>query len=122
VIAGLLVMMIVVSSIQWMGLSWFPPEVFDSGSSETRLAVHPVLPAGALLMELLSLAVGSFLGAGTAATVSKQHKLACAILIGVVMLGLVGIKLLVFPHSLWVAIAAVLIPIPSALGGWRVFR
>src|SRR5688572_26460616 len=109
VIAGLLVMMVVVSSIQWMGESWYPSEAARDGDP---LAMKRVLSTGAQVMELLSLALGSFLGAGTATTLSVRHKRGVAIAIGVVMLGLVGVKLLLFPHATWVAVLALLIPLP----------
>ena len=122
-IAGLLVMLIVISSIQWIGHSIYPPPAgLDPQDSAKAAAAVALLPIGALAMVLLSYAAGSFLGAGTGATVSARHKRGVAILLGLVMTALVAMNFVIIPHPLWMMIVGLLIPIPFALLGWRVFR
>lgn len=122
-IAGLLVMLIVISSIQWIGHSIYPPPTgLDPQDSAKAAAAVALLPIGALAMVLLSYAAGSFLGAGTGATVSVRHKRGVAILLGLVMTALVAMNFVIIPHPLWMMIVGLLIPIPFALLGWRVFR
>lgn len=122
-IAGLLVMMIVGVSLQWLGVSLYPPPPDVDPKVNTAIAAQIArLPVGALVIELLALAAASFFGAGTAATISVRHKRLVAAFIGVVLLGLVALKFLILPYPTWVVVGALLIPLPFALLGWRVFR
>ena len=123
VIAGLVVMLIVVASIQWLGHSVYPPpEGLDFRDKDAVAAAMASAPVGALGFVLLSYAVATFLAAGTAATISLRHKCAVAIVIGAVMLVLAAISLLALPHPTWMIVAGLLLPLPVALLGWRVFR
>ena len=123
VIAGLVVMLIVVASIQWLGHSVYPPpEGLDFRDKDAVAAAMASAPLGALGFVLLSYAVATFLAAGTAATISLRHKRAVAIVIGAVMLVLAAISLLALPHPTWMIVAGLLLPLPVALLGWRVFR
>ena len=123
VIAGLVVMLIVVASIQWLGHSVYPPpEGLDFRDKDAVAAAMASAPVGALGFVLLSYAVATFLAAGTAATISLRHKCAVAIVIGAVMLVLAAISLFALPHPAWMTIAGLLIPLPMALLGWFVFR
>ena len=123
VIAGLVVMLIVVASIQWLGHSVYPPpEGLDFRDKDAVAAAMASAPVGALGFVLLSYAVATFLAAGTAATISLRHKRAVAIVIGAVMLVLAAISLLALPHPTWMIVAGLLLPLPVALLGWRVFR
>ena len=123
VIAGLLVMLIVVAAIQWLGHSVYPPpEGLDFRDKDAVAAAMANAPAGAFAFVLASYAIGTFLAAGTATTISLRHKRGVAIVIGVVMLGLAAINLFALPHPTWMVVAALLVPVPAALLGWRVFR
>ena len=123
VIAGLVVMLIVVASIQWLGHSVYPPpEGLDFRDKDAMAAATASAPVGALGFVLLSYAVATFLAAGTAATISLRHKCAVAIVIGAVMLVLAAISLFALPHPAWMTIAGLLIPLPLALLGWFGFR
>ena len=123
VIAGLVVMLIVVASIQWLGHSVYPPpdglDIRDKAAVADAMASAPV---GALFFVRASSAVATFPAAGTAATVSLRHKRAVAVVIGLVMLVLAAISLFALPHPAWMTIAGLLIPLPMALLGWFVFR
>jgi hypothetical protein len=122
-IAGLLVMMIVGVSVLWLGYSLYPPPPdMDPKVNAAVAAQIARLPAGALVMELIALAAASFFGAGTAATISVRHKRLVAGFIGAVLMGLVALKFLILPYPTWVIVGALLIPLPLALLGWRVFR
>jgi hypothetical protein len=121
-VAGVLVMLIVVSSIAWMGDTFFPSPASEPGGTATVREEIERMPPGALLMELAALAVGSFLGAGTAATVSVLHKRGVSLLLALLMIGLVAIKFAVQPYPLAMIVAGLLAPLPFALLGWRVFR
>ena len=123
IIAGLLVMLIVVAAIQWIGHSVYPPpEGLDFRDKYAVAAALSTAPVGALGFVLLSYAVATFLAAGTAATLSLRHKRGVALVIGGVMLVLAAINLFLLPHPMWMTVAGLLIPVPVALLGWRVFR
>lgn len=122
-IAGLLVMLIVVSSIQWIGHTLYPsPPVLDAHGTVRTQSVIAQAPFGFLAIVLLSYATCSFLAAGTASTLSLRHKRGVAIFLGVVMTGIVAVHVAVVPHPLWVIVVGLLLPIPFALLGWRTFR
>ena len=123
VIAGLLVMLLGVAALQWLGHSGYPPpEGLDFRDKDAVAAAMANAPAGAFAFVLASYAIGTFLAAGTATTISLRHKRGVAIVIGVVMLGLAAINLFALPHPTWMVVAALLVPVPAALLGWRVFR
>lgn len=124
IIAGLVVMLIVVASVQWMSHSLYPPPVdLDIGDKQAVAKAMAAAPVGALAMVLLSYALGTFLAAGTAATLSVRHKRGTALILGAVMVVLAGANFVIIPyHPLWMVVSGLLIPIPMALLGWRVFR
>jgi len=123
IIAGLIVMLVVVSSVQWLSHSMYPPpEGLDIMDKDAVAKAMAAAPAGALAMVLLSYALATFLAAGTASTISVRHKFAVAIILGLVMIGLAGANFFIIPHPLWMVVLGLLIPLPMALLGWRVFR
>lgn len=126
VLAGLAVMVVMVALVEVIGHAVFPfplPEGLDPKDPATIAAVLPNMPTGALLFPLLAYAAGSFLGAGTATAISRGHKRGAAIVVGSAMLVLVAANFAMLPvHPTWMVITGVLVPLPFALLGWRVFR
>lgn len=126
VIAGLVVMVAMVVMVEYIGHLAFPfplPPGLDPNDPATMAAVLPNMPVGALLFPLLAYAAGSFLGAGTATSISQAHKRGVAIVVGSVMLVLVAANFASLPvHPLWMVVTGLLVPLPFALLGWRVFR
>ena len=122
-IAGMVVMMITVALVQWIGHSIYPPPPgMDPSDRTAMIALISTMPLGALAMVLLAYAGGSFLGAGTATAISRRHKRVVALAIGVVMLALVAINFAIIPHPIWMIVLGLLVPVPFALLGYRVFR
>ena len=123
IIAGLVVMLVVVSSVQWLSHSIYPPpdglDIMDKDAVSKAMAAAPV---GALAMVLLSYALATFLAAGTATSISVRHKRGVAIILALVMIVLAGANFFIIPHPLWMVVLGLLIPLPMALLAWRVFR
>jgi hypothetical protein len=116
-------MILTVALVQWIGHSLYPPPAgIDPSDHDAMVGLISTMPARALAMVLLAYAVGSFLGAGTATAISVRHKRGVAIAVGVVMLGLIGLNFAYIPHPGWMVVVGLLIPLPAALLGWRVFR
>ena len=123
VLAGLVVMMVTVALVQWLGHSIYPPPPgIDPANHEAMVALIANMPTGALLMVLTAYAGASFLGAGTATTLAATRKLAFALAIGAVMLVLVAANFAIIPHPAWMVVLGLLLPLPFAWLGWRVFR
>jgi hypothetical protein len=120
---GLIVMVLMVLGLEFIGHRLWPiPAGLDLSHPAAMEALINMMPPAAFAWVLFAYAAASFLGAGTAATISKDHKRGVAIVVGVVMLALVAATLFSAPHPLWMVIVGVLIPLPCALLGWRVFR
>ena len=123
VLAGVLVMAITVAAVQLIGHSVFPPPPgIDASDHEAMVALISTMPAMALAFVLLAYAAGGFLGAYTAATISRAHRRGAALAVGVVLLALIAMNFMAIPHPLWMVVAGVLIPIPAALLAWRLAR
>lgn len=126
VVIGVIAMVLFVAGIQSIGHALWPMPVPPPGIDPTHpdviAAAIEQLPVIALAWVLFAYAVATFFGAGTATAISAKHKRGVAIVVGVVMLALCVANLTLLPHPLWMAIGSLLIPLPFALLGWRVFR
>ena len=123
VFAGFVVMVLMVAGVEYIGHRIWPiPAGLDLSHPAAMEALINMMPPAAFAWVLFAYAAASFFGAGTAATISRDHKRGVAIIIGVVMLALVAATLLSLPHPLWMVIAGLSIPLPFALLGWRLFR
>jgi hypothetical protein len=123
ILAGLIVAGLVVSLGESLG-HWFypPPPDFDLTTEAGRAAVLAQAPFSALLAVIFAYAAGAFTGGLTAGRIAPAAKVAHALGIGF-CLTLGGVyNLLSFPHPLWMAIATLVVFLPSSWIGGRLAR
>ncbi len=80
------------------------------------------VPITGLLMVVFAYAVGAFGGAFVASKLAPNRGLMPALVIGQISLVFVIINLITFPHPIWMMLASVLVPLPSAWYGGKVAR
>lgn len=120
VFVGIVVAVLAVFIVESVGHVVFPPPPgVDVSDPEALRELMERIPAGALAFVLLAWVLGSFLGGFTAAKIAVQHRLACALIVGVVMLGAGGMTMMMIPHPLWMMVLGVLLPVPAAWVGAR---
>lgn len=119
VIAGVILAGIVTYAVQTVGHQVYPPpENLDIKNLEAMKAYVATLPMGALLFVLLAYVLGSFAGGWLAAKIARSSQIHVPLTVGGVQLFFGLINLLMIPHPLWFAIAAVIVFLPAAfLGG-----
>jgi hypothetical protein len=126
VVIGVIVMALFVGGIEFIGHMLWPlpalPAGVDPNHPEVIAANIDRMPFLALAWVLFAYAVGTFFGAGTATSISAKHKRGVAIAVGVVVLCMSAAVFSMFPHPLWMVVGGLLVPLPFALLGWRVFR
>jgi MFS family permease len=118
---GLLVQGVLVFAIESMGALLHPlPAGLDVSNAEQLRAYMESgeAPFTALLMVVFAYAVGAFGGGFVATKLAPRRGLMPALVIGQIALVLVVINLFAYPHPVWMMIASVVVPLPSAwLGG-----
>ncbi|MCG3120890.1 MAG: hypothetical protein ALAOOOJD_03785 [bacterium] len=119
VIAGVILAGIVTYAVQGIGHQVYPPPAnLDIKNLEAMKAYVATLPMGALLFVLLAYVLGSFAGGWLAAKIARTSQIHVPLTVGGVQLFFGIINLLMIPHPLWFAIAAVIVFLPAAfLGG-----
>lgn len=119
IVTGLVVGGLVVYLGETLG-HWIypPPPGFDPGTEGGRAAILAQAPFGALAAVIVAYGGGAFAGGMTAARLAPAAPIAHAVGIGAA-LTLGGISnLLSFPHPPWMAVATLVVFLPSAwLGG-----
>jgi hypothetical protein len=116
-------MLVAVIAFEKAGHALFPaPAGVDFSDPEQVRRVMELLSPGALFAVLAGWVAGAALGAFVAAKLAREHRLAAAMSIGVVMLLLVVANLVMLPHPWWMALGSVLLPLPSAWVGARLAR
>lgn len=116
VISGLFAMMIVITMVQLVNAKFLfpPPPGLDLTNADAIAAYAATMPASALAMVLLGWLLGAFVGAGVAARIALRNRTACALLIGAIDVGLIGLNAMSIPHPPWVIASGLLLPIPLA--------
>lgn len=119
VFGGLALTMIMVFVLQGIGHEMYPPPTdMDPEDREAFAAAVAAMPLMALVMVLVSYALGTFTGAWLAARVGGRPFY--AFLVGGVMT-LAGMQnLIAVPHPLWFTVAGALVFLPSAWFASRV--
>ena len=120
VLAGLVVAWITVSLFEFASMHTFPPppgvDVHDPQQLALLIAQMPV---GALALVLAGWIVGALDG-GLVATLVARRRVPAVVVGVLVMLG-AFLMVAMVPHPMWMSIAGVLLPVPSALfGAWLV--
>lgn len=119
VVAGVILAGIVVYAVEAIGHQVYPPPAgLDMKNMEAMKNYVATLPMGALLFVLLAYVLGSFAGGWLAAKIARSSQIHVPLTVGGVQLFFGLINLLMIPHPLWFAIAAVIVFLPAAfLGG-----
>jgi hypothetical protein len=122
---GLIVHTALVAGVQFVStmIHPLPPGIDASNVLQMRdYLTGGGVPLTAMLMVLLSYAAGNFGGAFVASKLAPNRGLMPALVIGQISLVLVIINLVQLPHPIWMMVASVLVPLPSAWFGGRVAR
>jgi hypothetical protein len=116
VISGLFAMMIVITFVEIANAKFFfpPPPALDLTSETAVAAYASTMPATALGVVLSGWLLGAFAGALVAARIASEHRLACALIIGVVDVVLTALNAMSIPHPTWMLATGLLLPIPLA--------
>ncbi len=114
VIAGLVVAMLVVMVTEGAGHAIFPPpEGLDITKPEDQARLMEVIPLGAKIAVVVAWFLGAMAGAATAMAVGR-HALPGWI-VGLVLVALSLFTTQMFPHPLWMMVAAVALPLAGVL-------
>ena len=116
VISGLFAMMIVITFTQIANVKLFnpPPLSLDLNDKAAVAAYVQTMPWQAVAVVVLGWLLGTYIGATVAARISKDHVMACALVIGIVDVVLTAINALSIPHPTWALAMGLLLPIPLA--------
>ena len=116
VISGLFAMMIVITFTQIANVKLFnpPPLSLDLNDKAAVAAYVQTMPWQAVAVVVLGWLLGTYIGATVAARISKDHVMACALVIGIVDVALTAINALSIPHPTWALAMGLLLPIPLA--------
>ena len=116
VISGLFAMMIVITFTQIANvkLLYPPPAGLDFNDKAAVAAYAQTMPWQAMAVVVIGWLLGTYIGATVAARISKDHVMACALVIGIVDVVLTAIHALSIPHPTWALAMGLLLPIPLA--------
>lgn len=118
--AGIISGAIVVAFMQEIGLSLWPHPhtIQNAGADPTKMreAVAQI-PFGAKLFVVIAWTAGSFTGGLVTGLLNGYPKQVRWV--GVLMLSIILLTLMTFPHPLWMAASSVLLPMPAAYTGGR---
>jgi MFS family permease len=123
VLAGLVVMFVVITAIEYVAHQIFPPPGLDPRNPADLAAVLASQPVAGLAMVVLAWVCGAFAGGWLAARISTVWPRAAAVIIAlVVMSGVVGMIVQLPAHPKWMSMLGLLLPIPAALLAARLAR
>ena len=113
VVAGAIVAGLVVGLVEMMGHLIFPPPAgLDISKPEDQARLMEVIPMGAKIAVVLAWFIGSFAGAAVAMLISK-HAFPGGVVAGLMVAASVATTQM-FPHPVWMMVAAVLLPLLAA--------
>jgi predicted naringenin-chalcone synthase len=114
VVAGLVVAMLVVMIAEGAGHAIFPPpEGLDITKPEDQARLMEVIPLGAKIAVVVAWFLGATAGAATAMTLGKDAMPGW--IVGLVLVALSLVTTQMFPHPLWMMVAAVALPLAGVL-------
>jgi len=120
---GLLAAIAVILIIQSINSTMYPlPLGINPEDTEAIMKAYANLPTEALLIVLLSYALGSFAGGLTAALISKPGKIINAVIVGIILLIMGLVNLASITHPFWFWVAAIIIFIPFTVFGAKIRR
>lgn len=115
VFVGLVVAMATMLGLEYLGMSIFPPPPGIDLANEADLArLVESATTGKKLWVLFGWTVAAFLGGWVAARISRAHRIAAALAVGVLIVAGVLLNAAMLPHPLWMTVAGVALPVPVA--------
>lgn len=113
-VAGLVVMVLVVALAEGAGhMLYPPPEGLDITRPEDQARLMAVIPLEAKITVVVAWFLGALAGSGVAMAIGRTPLLGWAI--GIIMGALSLFTTQIFPHPLWMMIAAVVLPLVAVL-------
>ncbi len=114
-VIGLVVAMAVIFLVEGLAAAISPPPPGLDLKNEADLA--RIVETASLTMKVLVVSgwlLGSFIGAWVAARISRAHRVAAALVVGIgIVLGVI-LNAMMLPHPLWMSVLGVALPIPLA--------
>ena len=122
ILAGLVVAWLAMSACEFASLFLHrPPAGLDLRDPQALAAHIAAAPLPAMLVVVLGWALAAFLGGWVAARIAR-HRLAAALIIGVLVLAGVIANSAMIPHPLWMTVAGIALPLPLAWPAARTAR
>ena len=120
-LAGLIVAAVVVGVCEGAGHAIFPPPAgIDLANAEDLRRLMEVIPLGAKLAVVLAWFLGALVGSATAIYIAKAS---CpGWIVGLVMVGLSIFTTQMFPHPVWMVLAALVLPLVAVLAARKLLR
>lgn len=117
-LAGVITAFATIFVVEAIGHMFYPPPPGVVANTPAAMAEFmKAAPVGALLSVLVAWCAGAFVGGFVAALISQKNRAMVALFpAGLVLAGVIGMLMMV-KHPLWMAIPAVLLPIPLAFLG-----
>ncbi len=114
-IAGIITAVVTVGAIQSLGHMIFPPPPDVNLSDPNQLAaLIERMPPAALIFVVAAWLVGSFAGAVVATLIARRETIVPAMTVAAAVLFGALYSLFMISHPLWMAIAGIALPLPSA--------
>lgn len=115
ILAGLLVAVAAMLSLDYAGAALFPPPAHLDLASEADLArLIDSATTGRLLWVLAGWCAASFAGAWIAALCAGPRRTLAGLAVGALIAAGVALTVAVLPHPLWTTLAGLLLPVPMA--------
>ncbi len=119
IIAGIAIGLAAIMAVQFVGQQIYPTGNVDLRDREAMAALIASLPARALMFVVLAWFLGAFVGGAVAARISGHRWAAWAIGGLIALTGVANV--LMYPHPLWMQIAAVVAPLLGAVIAGHMF-
>ena len=114
ILAGLVVAWLAMTICEFASLFLHRPPVGLDLRDPQALAAHiAAAPLSAMLVVVVGWALAAFVGAWVAARIAR-HRRAAALVIGLLVLAGVIANIAMIPHSLWMTVAGLALPLPLA--------
>ncbi len=120
VLAGLVAAIAVITLVEAVGHSIFPPPpgIDPMDPAGMAVIVAQMSPA-ALMFVLFALVCGGLAGGAVTARVANQHQLTEALIVGALLTVASLLNIFSVAHPLWMGVLSVALPLPSAWLGAR---
>jgi hypothetical protein len=114
ILAGLVVAWVAMTACEFASLFLHrPPAGLDLRDPQALAAHIAAAPLSAMLVVIAGWALAAFAGGWVAARIAR-HRMAAALIIGVLVLAGVIANNAMIPHPLWMTVAGIVLPLPLA--------